>query len=207
MKTRIIALILLVALALAACSPSTPSSSPEPTAQTEEENNLLDQGPVDLIEELAPDQEDEPVQEDADASSKFPDFTTTDIDGNEVTQEIFSDYKLTMVNMWATWCGPCVNELPDLQKLSTDYADKGFQLIGLVDDYSPLEDIRSYIDLNGLTYRMINWNDVFASLQTGYVPTTYFIDSEGNIIGEAQIGSNSYEGWSAIIDEILADLG
>ena len=61
-------------------------------------------------------------------------FTTTDIDGNTVDESIFSDYKLTMVNIWGTFCGPCINEMPELGELNAEYHDKGVQVVGIVID-------------------------------------------------------------------------
>ncbi|MFR3500045.1 MAG: TlpA disulfide reductase family protein, partial [Paraclostridium bifermentans] len=44
-------------------------------------------------------------------------FKTTDLNGNKVTSDLFSKNKLTMVNIWATWCGPCIDEMPEISKL------------------------------------------------------------------------------------------
>ena len=48
---------------------------------------------------------------------KFPSFETTDTKGNKVTEKIFADKEITMVNVWGTFCGPCINEMPELQKI------------------------------------------------------------------------------------------
>ena len=61
----------------------------------------------------------------------FGTFSAKDLDGNEVTQEIFASNKLTMVNIWATFCGPCINEMPDLGELAAEYADKGVGIVGI----------------------------------------------------------------------------
>jgi len=139
------------------------------------------------------------------ARSDFPDFETTDIDGNAVDNSVFSEAKLTMVNMWATWCSPCVGELPELQRLSEDYAGQSFRIIGIIDYSCDDADVRSLMDGDGITYTMIHYADAFASLETGYVPTTYFVDGSGKIMGSANIGANDYEGWSELIDELLKD--
>ncbi|MEZ4509215.1 MAG: TlpA disulfide reductase family protein [Eubacteriales bacterium] len=59
-------------------------------------------------------------------------FSVTTLTGDTLDQSVFSDNKLIMVNYWATWCGPCVGEIPDLIKISKDYADKGFVIIGVL---------------------------------------------------------------------------
>ena len=62
-------------------------------------------------------------------------FETTDLDGNTLTSdEIFADHKVTMINVWATWCGPCVGELPELQTLSEAFEAKECQIVGLCYD-------------------------------------------------------------------------
>ena len=61
-------------------------------------------------------------------------FTAQDLQGNGVNQEILAGKKLTMVNVWATFCGPCINEMPDLGALAQEYADKGVQIVGLLSD-------------------------------------------------------------------------
>ena len=62
------------------------------------------------------------------------DFSTTDLDGNAADESIFAEYKLTMVNIWATFCGPCISEMPELGELASEYADKGMRVVGLVTD-------------------------------------------------------------------------
>ena len=58
-------------------------------------------------------------------------FNTTDIDSNQVDESVFKGKKLTMINIWATYCGPCINEMPALGKISREYAGEGFQIIGI----------------------------------------------------------------------------
>lgn len=138
--------------------------------------------------------------------SDFPAFETTDIDGNAMDNAAFAEAKVTMVNLWATWCGPCVYELPELQQLSEDYAEKGFRIIGIYDYSSTDDEVRTLMDSSGLTYTMARYSDAFYPLESGYVPTTYFVDGEGRIMGSAHVGANDYEGWSKVIDELLKDV-
>lgn len=143
-------------------------------------------------------------------------FETTDIDGNTVGPEIFADYDLTMVNVWATYCQPCLSEMPDLGKLSEDYADKGVQIIGLVSDTlnmdgtiseSQVEFAKEIAEVTGAVYpHLLPSQDLINIVlwQVQAVPTTFFVDSEGALVGYAYEGSRSYEAWDAIIKETLA---
>ncbi len=58
-------------------------------------------------------------------------FSGVDMDGNEVSEEIFSKSKLTMVNVWATYCNPCLSEMPGLGELAKAYSPEEFQVIGI----------------------------------------------------------------------------
>ena len=148
-------------------------------------------------------------------NTDFEGFTTVDLEGNTVDASIFEGKKLTMLNIWATFCGPCVSGMPDFERLNNEYADKGFQVIGVVCDVSYVGDVYEESLLNsamdivketGVTYLnllpsesldAIKLDDVYS------VPETIFVDEYGNIIGESFIGSRSYEGWKEIIDDIL----
>ena len=61
-------------------------------------------------------------------------FSTTDLDGNPVDQTAFQDYDVTMVNIWTTYCGYCLDEMGALGELSREYADDGVRIMGMVTD-------------------------------------------------------------------------
>lgn len=130
-------------------------------------------------------------------------FTTTDLDGNTWTQADLEGNTLTMINFWEYWCGPCVNELPELQELSEDYADQGFMILGVFSDDSNLDKVASTVETAGVTYPILNYSDDFDQYQTGYVPTTIFVNASGEVVGETEIGSHTYEEWSAIVEGLL----
>lgn len=138
-------------------------------------------------------------------------FTTTDLDGNEVTQEIFTESKLTVVNVWATYCGPCINEMPYLGELSDEYDSAEVQIIGIPSDVISqdyLDYAKTLIEQTGADYthllptqEVYNWG--LYDIQ--YVPTTFFVNSEGQIV-DTVVGSMSKEDWKTLIDEKLASL-
>ena len=145
------------------------------------------------------------------------DFTATDIDGNTVDQSAFKGYKLTMVNIWATFCGPCISEMPELGSLNRDYADKGFQIVGIVADASDgntvYEDIVDtavdIIDQTGADYlHVLPSTDLFSGLLSNVsaVPTTIFVNEKGEQVGERYVGSRSYEDWAKVADTLLKEV-
>ena len=61
-------------------------------------------------------------------------FSLEDITGTAYTNEMFQDYKLTMINVFTTWCTPCINEIPDLEKLHQEMKEQGVNVVGVVLD-------------------------------------------------------------------------
>lgn len=143
-------------------------------------------------------------------------FNSTDIDSNQVDESVFKGKKLTMINIWATYCGPCINEMPALGKISREYAGEGFQIIGIpvdVIDYytgdvssSQLSLAKEIISQTGADYLHILPSDSLYTAklnQVSSVPETIFVDENGCQVGESYIGSRSEEAWRAIIDELM----
>ena len=146
----------------------------------------------------------------------FADFETTALDGKTYTQETFTGNRLTMVNIWGTFCAPCIREMPDLEKLSKDYAGKGLAIVGIVGDtfdYLDKANDTAKIDLakdivkdTGVTYLNLLPSPTLNTAKLDYIrsfPTTYFLNEKGELLGE-YIGSRSYDQWAEIIDSLLA---
>lgn len=144
-------------------------------------------------------------------------FDTVDLDGNAVDQGVFSEHKLTMVNIWATYCGPCISEMPDLGILAEEYEDKGLQVIGLVSDVldsdgnlseEQLEKAREIVESTGADYtHVVPGEGTYGLLSQIYaVPTTLFVDSEGRQVGSAYMSAKSLDDWKEIADGLLEGL-
>ena len=71
--------------------------------------------------------------------SPVPDFKVKDLEGNEVTNDFFAKADLTVVNFWGTFCGPCIGEMPELEKWSEELPDN-VQLLGVMMDVTSEED-------------------------------------------------------------------
>ena len=144
-------------------------------------------------------------------------FDTVDLDGNAVDQGVFSEHKLTMVNIWATYCGPCISEMPDLGILAEEYEDKGLQVMGLVSDVldsdgnlseEQLEKAREIVESTGADYtHIVPGEGTYGLLSQIYaVPTTLFVDSEGRQVGSAYMSAKSLDDWKEIADGLLEGL-
>ena len=136
-------------------------------------------------------------------------FKTTDLDGNAVdSKELFAKNKVTMINIWGTYCGPCVEEMPELEQMSKEYADKGAAIVGLVVDVSEaddskLADAKDIIKDTGVTYLNLKaWDGSKDQLSAPGTPTTYFVDSTGNLIGDPVVGANVMK-YRQTLDELL----
>lgn len=131
-------------------------------------------------------------------------FSTMTLDGKAVSLSDYSDNKLIMVNLWEPWCGPCVNEMPDLNKLYQEYKDKGFVILGVFADMDYKSDAKTIVKQKGIEYPILLNTKEFEKFATEYVPTTVFLDGKGNLLSdEPFIGSNSYSEWKSIIDSYL----
>ena len=134
-------------------------------------------------------------------------FSTVDAEGNEWTEASLAGAKLTMLNFWAYWCGPCMRELPDLQKLSEDYAGRGLRVLGVGEAAEETQNLAAMAE-NGVEYPCLRYVEAFDPyLNTGYVPTTMFLDERGCVVGESVIGSRSYEDWAKLVEELLLSTG
>lgn len=184
-------------LALGACTPSGDSAAParEDTAQSSAAKSGSENA----------------------GSGVLSNFSTTDLDGNTIDQSILADYDLTMVNVWATFCGPCIEEMPALGELAAEYADKGVQIIGLVSDAldsdgaisdSQVGTAKEIVAQTDACYpHLLPSEDLYGVLSQIYaVPTTFFVDSEGAQVGEAIVTALSKEDWITTIDSMLAEV-
>lgn len=138
-------------------------------------------------------------------------FEGTDLEGNTVSSDIFSQSKLTMINVWATYCNPCLREMPDLGKLTAEYDPAEFQLIGIVSDVMEGEDqalAEIQVQQTGANYTHLLLNEsIYHALLTDVsaVPTTFFLDENGTPLGYV-VGAKDKSTWEEIINGLLEEL-
>ena len=149
------------------------------------------------------------------AATDLSNLQTMDIDGKEFSGKDFSDYDLTMVNVFATWCSPCVQEIPDLAEIQKEMKDKGVNIVGVVTDtvdqtgenQEALEKAKLIRERSKAEYPFLipdksNFNGRLSGIQA--FPETFFVDKKGQIVGETYSGSHNKKAWLEIIEKELA---
>jgi peroxiredoxin len=121
---------------------------------------------------------------------KAPDFSRTDLSGRLVR---LADYrgKLLLLNFWASWCTPCLKEMPEFSNWQRTYGARGFQVIGVSmdDDAAPVERL---LARKPVAYPILMGDAKFGELFGGVLglPLSYLIDTQGRIVGRYQGGSD-----------------
>jgi cytochrome c biogenesis protein CcmG/thiol:disulfide interchange protein DsbE len=143
---------------------------------------LLFLAPAFARAQAAPQQDNQPVIRLLRNPEPAPDFKLTALDGKPLTIAALQG-KVVFLNFWATWCGPCRAEVPDLITLQERYKGR-LQIIGLnVDDDDPAE-IQKYVDETGINYPVaMTSNDL--RIQYGGIPalpTSFVLDTEGRVV-------------------------
>lgn len=201
MKRGILTVLLMLTLIVTtACGTEEPAEvAPDPSAETE--TNQDQQASEERV---------------VDMDKGIYQFEATDLDGNPVTQDIFSKADLTMINVWGTFCAPCLEEMPGLGEISRTYGTidgKTFQIIGIVIDtldhetnidpaqVALAEEIVAKTDADYL-HILPSTDLILAKLQyVTAIPDTMFVDKFGNYVGEEYLGSKSKEEWISIIQK------
>lgn len=143
------------------------------------------------------------------------DLELTDQFGNTHT---LSDYKgkVIFLNFWATWCGPCRNEMPDIQKLYEEYSAQGEDaevvILGIagpgIGQEGSAEEIADFMEENGYTYPVLMdaGGEMFTRYGISAFPTTFMIDKDGNVYGYVP-GQMTENIMRSIIDQTLGNSG
>lgn len=140
-------------------------------------------------------------------------FEAATIEGETMTSDCFGESRLTMLNIWATYCNPCLSEMPDLGQIATSYDKADFQMIGIISDVAEdaddemVEEAKSLIEQTQANYpHLLLSESLYTNLvsATSAVPTTFFVNQKGEVLGYV-VGAGSKENWEEIINELLAE--
>lgn len=134
-------------------------------------------------------------------------FSTETFSGEPFSTEDVKDAKVVMINFWEPWCGPCVGEMPDLEKVYEEHKDEGFVILGVFSETGQDDDAASILNEAGITYPILRYTSEFDGFQTGYVPTTVFMTGEGKLLlKDPVIGGQSYDTWNTAVKSLLEGL-
>ncbi|MDQ3280980.1 MAG: TlpA family protein disulfide reductase [Acidobacteriota bacterium] len=119
----------------------------------------------------------------SDVGSIMPEYAAMWLDGSKFDLASKRD-KVVLLNVWATWCGPCRYEIPELQAIHNKYAPKGFEVIGVSVDESGVEPVKQFVDQQKMTYPVaLDAEGKLANmLQTSVLPTSVILDRSGKIV-------------------------
>ena len=146
--------------------------------------------------------------------SPFELLDAESLDGAGVSAETLAAHELNMINIWATWCGYCIQEMPGIEALSQSHDDIGFY--GLLVESDPRtgavlvgvsESERAAAEAilaeTGASYPQMLVSEAMLPFFTELYsfPTTYFVDAEGKLVGEPVLGAKSEEAWEEILAE------
>lgn len=147
-------------------------------------------------------------------------FSAEDVFGKSYTEKFFSDYDITLVNCFTTWCSPCVNEMPELEKLRASYEKEG-KKVGVmavvldaktqlgIDD-GAVKKAKTLHEKCGAAFPFIIPDDTSMNgrlIGIESVPESFFVDKNGNIVGETYVGARSLSQWQEIVEAELEKLG
>lgn len=119
----------------------------------------------------------------ADVGAVMPGYSTDYLDGKRFNLSAEKG-NVVLLNLWATWCGPCRYEIPELQKLHNRYASRGFKVIGVSIDESGVDSVKQFVEEEKITYPIALDADGHLAnvLQTTVLPTSVVIDRNGRIV-------------------------
>ena len=145
-------------------------------------------------------------------------FETKGVDGKDYTEKVFSDYDLTLVNIFTTWCSPCVNEIPELEKLYEEMKEKGVGVVGVVldtvgddgkQDDATVKKAGVLQEKTKASYPFLIPDSTMMNGRLNGIsafPETFFVDKEGNIVGETYSGSHTLDEWKEIVEKELENI-
>lgn len=210
-KNLVLALAILSSLALAACGNSGKTET-KVSAETEATTEKTTEKAAEKASEKASEAAGEQKASNFSVSDKSLEFTAENLALESVDSSIFGEKDLTVLNVWGTFCGPCIQEMPELGEWQRSLPDN-VQIIGLVADVAGKEDAdhielaNTILDKTNAHFTNIIPNNDFAELLSGVVgvPTTFFINKEGKIVGKPIVGAQVPK-YKAFVEEYLKTL-
>lgn len=217
MKARKIIVVLLCGLLFAGCAVKGPDTDKlNELTQNDLTEKKQEVTPTELPQQTpeAEDKTDEEASTEEEQAPYILTFEANTIEGEAWNSDKLADSRLTMINVWATYCNPCLSEMPDLGEIASEYDSADFQLIGIISDVmeGDSEETISYakelIEETTAAYSHLLLNESLYMNLVGAVsgvPTTFFVNEKSELLGYV-VGAQSKESWKGIIDQLLAEM-
>ena len=117
---------------------------------------------------------------------KAPDLCLVGLDGKKVELKILKG-KVIFLNFWATWCGPCKEEMPSMEALHKEFKEKGFVFLTISVDYAGISPVKEFMEKNRYSFPVLidQKGETLDPFEVKGIPTTFIIDKKGRMIGKA----------------------
>jgi peroxiredoxin len=115
-----------------------------------------------------------------------PDLSLKDLNGKELEIKQFKG-KVVFLNFWATWCGPCKEEMPGMEFLHRQFKEKNFVLLTISVDYEGIKPVQDFMNKHQYTFPVLldPKGETLDLFEVKGIPTTFLIDKKGKMIGKA----------------------
>jgi len=117
---------------------------------------------------------------------KAHDLTLPDIYGNDVRLSDFQG-KIVLLNFWATWCAPCREEMPSIERLHRHFREQNLSIVAVSVDMADIESVRAFVEKQKYTFTVLHdpRAKVMGAFRVRFIPVSYLIDKSGKVIGKA----------------------
>jgi len=115
-------------------------------------------------------------------ASPAPDFKVTDLNGQEFDSSQLKG-SVVVLDLWATWCEPCIEDIPMFNRLHEKYESRGLKIVGVSMQSGWAEDIKPHVERHGMKYTIVVGNETFAELYPHIgLPTTFLVSKDWKIV-------------------------
>jgi thiol-disulfide isomerase/thioredoxin len=136
-----------------------------------------------------------------------PDFTLSTVDNQSLSVDAWAG-KVVLVDFWASWCVPCRKEMPEFNRLRAEYADQGFEVVGIAAD--ELDKVQEFLSEVPVNFPIV-YGDVDAVMEIskqygndyGGLPFSAFIDRDGNVRYTQRPGLVTFDDAAAVLESLL----
>lgn len=121
-------------------------------------------------------------------------LSLTDLDGNPVSMEQYAGKRI-FLNFWATWCGPCLAEMPSMEKARQELQDQGYVFV-LISDEHP-ETLKAFRDRRGFGFDYLRLPGSIKTAGIFSIPQTYLLNTKGQVV-QAITGATNWESQESL---------